>query len=246
MGHFDGTRKSSDSFFDDDPERDSGCVPTDSIREISSFYASKDRKNGNLSTRGTSSSSSNICGSHGDLTDSPSSSSCRHSEGEDNRAEHNRAVKSSGGVQCESSGHYKSRMENDSTSNIYSEGLCSGQSSSINIDRTSESNQGRVRAEEVDMDVFNALPPELQRELSAAFKIPLALPPGRRVVKVVSAPKGKIKAPINSGRNTALSEKTPGRLPSLFGSGVEAAKEQGCVVAIDDDDDDDVCILENR
>jgi nucleotidyltransferase/DNA polymerase involved in DNA repair len=238
---FDGTRESSDRFCDDDPEGDSGCVPTDSIKEISSFYAPKDRKQGNHSARGTSSSSS-ICGSHGDLADSPDASSSRYSDGEDTRAQRNRVMKISDGVQCESSDHYNSRMDIIST-----EKLCSVQSSSIS----------RVRAEEVDMDVFNALPPELQRELSLAFKIPIALtiPPGPRNMKVaslVSALKGKIKegkmkAPIASGRNAPLLEKSSGKTSSLFGSGVAAAKDQGCLVAIDnDDDDDDVCIIENR
>jgi hypothetical protein len=251
LDFFDGTRESGDRFYDEDAEGDSACIPTDSIREISSFYASKDRKQGNHGTRDTSSSSSNICDSHEDLNKSPSSSSCRYSEGEDRRAEHNRAVESSEGVQCESSGHYKSRMNN-----ISAEGLCSGRSSSVNIDRSSEGIQGRLRAEEIDLDVFNALPPVLQRELSLAFKIPLslAIPPGPRNMKVaslVSTLKGKINeqktnAPIASGRNAVLSDKSSGRMSSLFGSRVAAAKDQGPVVAVDDDDDDDVCIIEDR
>lgn len=242
---FDGTTKTGYRFYDDDPEGDLSGVPTDSIREISSFYAPKERKHGNQSTRSTSSSSCNVSNSHNNHTDSPSSSSCRYSEGDENRDEHDRTVKCIDGMQRESNGHYQSRIETERSSSISSAGLCSGQSGSINIDRNSESSHGRVTAAEVDMDVFNALPLELQRELSAAFKIPLALPPGKRAVKVVSAPKGKMKVPITSIRD-ALLERTPGRTSSLFSSAIAAVKEQDCVAVDDDDDDDDVYIIENR
>ena len=101
-----------------------------------------------------------------------------------------------------------------------------------------------ISAHEIDMDVFNALPIAMQRELSTAFQIPFKsspLPEAKKFIpKIVSIPKGQ--------KNTAKNVRV---IPDKNASSVSITSFLGGTVGDGgvlslDDDDDEIQFLDDR
>ena len=104
----------------------------------------------------------------------------------------------------------KKNKNNDDNNNNESNTVNNNHSNNNNID---------MNASEIDMDVFNSLPIEMQRELSIAFKIPYDTKISISINKNIPSNKGmKSKAISSHNSGGDVHDKTPVKISSFFGN----------------------------